>query len=118
MWYGNAFDAGREYTCDTVVGLDQKKHSLSSSHTFGKWFGHFMKGARLRMGMIRRRNKAPTSAMVLTMCTQAERDWRSMQSMWQKIEVEDSICFMLLGFGTGLRGKEVPLVSLEGLLTF
>jgi hypothetical protein len=22
MWYGNAFDAGREYTCDTVVGLD------------------------------------------------------------------------------------------------
>jgi hypothetical protein len=25
---------------------------------------------------------------------------------------------MLLGFGTGLRGKEVPLVILEGLLTF
>ena len=21
-WYGNAFDAGREYTCDTVMGLD------------------------------------------------------------------------------------------------
>ena len=29
-WYGNAFDAGREYTCDTVVGLDQKKQYLSS----------------------------------------------------------------------------------------
>jgi hypothetical protein len=25
---------------------------------------------------------------------------------------------MLLGFGAGLRGEEVPLVSLEGLLTF
>ena len=25
---------------------------------------------------------------------------------------------MLLGFGSGLRGEEVPLVSLEGLLTF
>jgi hypothetical protein len=23
-WYGNAFDAGSEYTCDTVVGLEQK----------------------------------------------------------------------------------------------
>ena len=37
-WYGNAFDAGREYTCDTVVELDQKKQYLSSSHTFGKWY--------------------------------------------------------------------------------
>lgn len=28
------------------------------------------------------------------------------------------MCFMLLAFGAGLRGKEVPLVSLEGLLHF
>ncbi len=77
-----------------------------------------MKGARLRMGMIWRQNEALTSAMVLTMCTQAERDWRSTQSTWRKIELEDTICFMLLGFGTRLRGKEAPLVSLEGLVTF
>ncbi len=56
--------------------------------------------------------------MVLAMCAQAERDWRSTQSTWWRIEVEDTVCFMLLGFGTGLRGKEVPLVSMEGLLTF
>jgi hypothetical protein len=68
MWYGNAFDAGREYTCDTLVGLDQKKQYLSSSHTCRKWFGHFMKGARLRMGMIRRQNEALTSAMILAIC--------------------------------------------------
>jgi len=29
---------------DTMVGLDQKKQYLSSSHTFGKWFSRFMKG--------------------------------------------------------------------------
>ena len=28
------------------------------------------------------------------------------------------VCFMLLGLGAGLRGEEVPLVNLEGLLTF
>ncbi len=44
MWYGNAFDAGSKYTCDTAVGLDQKKQYLSSSHTFGKWFSRFMRG--------------------------------------------------------------------------
>jgi hypothetical protein len=117
-WYGNAFNAGREYTCDTVVGLDQKKQYLSSSHAFGKWFSRFMKGARFRMGMIQRQNEALTSPMVLAMCVQAERYWRSTQSTWRRIEVEDTVCFMLLGFRTGLRDKEVPLVSLEGLLTF
>ena len=35
-----------------------------------------------------------------------------------QIDVEDTVCFMLLGFGAGLRGEEVPLVNLEGLLTF
>lgn len=117
-WYGNAFDAGREYACDTVVGLDQKKQYLSHSHTFGKWFSRFMRGARLRMGMIRRQNEALTSAMVLAMCRRAEADWRTAQSAGRRIEVEDTVCFMLLGFGSGLRGEEVPLVSLEGLLTF
>jgi hypothetical protein len=117
-WYGNAFDAGREYTCDTVLGLDQKKQYLPSSHTFGIWFSRFMKGVRLRMGVIQRQNKALTSPMVLAMCAQAEQDWRSAQGTRQRIEVEDTVCFMLLGFGTGLRGKEVPLISLEGLLTF
>ena len=104
-WYGNAFDAGREYACDTVVGLDQKKQYLSHSHTFGKWFSRFMRGARLRMGMIRRQNEALTSAMVLAMCRRAEADWRTAQSAERRIQVEDTVCFMLLGFGSGLRGK-------------
>ncbi len=32
--------------------------------------------------------------------------------------MEDAVCFMLIGFGAGVRGEEVPLVSLEGLLNF
>jgi len=28
------------------------------------------------------------------------------------------VCFMPIAFGAGLQGKEVPLVSLEGLLQF
>jgi hypothetical protein len=117
-WYGNAFDAGSEYTCDTVVGLDQKKQYLSSSHTFGKWFSRFMRGTCLRMGMVRRQNKALTSELVLMMCSIAEGEWRAAQNPVRQSDVEDTVCFMLLGFGAGLRGEEVPLVNLEGLLTF
>jgi len=117
-WYGNAFDAGSEYTCDTVVGIDQKKQYLSSSHTFGKWFSRFMRGARLRMGMVRRQNEALTSELVFRMCSVAEGEWRAAQNPARQIDIEDTVCFMLLGFGAGLRGEEVPLVDLEGLLTF
>jgi hypothetical protein len=50
----NAHGARREYSCKTVVGLDRTKQYITSSHTFGKWFSRFMfmRGARLRMGMI------------------------------------------------------------------
>ena len=107
-----------QVACDTVVGLDQKKQYLSSSHTFGKWFSRFMRGARLRMGMVRRQNEALTSELVLRMCSVAEGEWRAAQNPARQINVEDTVCFMLLGFGAGLRGEEVPLVNLEGLLTF
>jgi len=32
--------------------------------------------------------------------------------------LEDTVCFMLAAMGAGLRGEEVPLLSMEGLLTF
>ncbi len=53
-WISNAHNAGREYSCKTVVGLDRTKQYVTSSHTFGKWYSCFMRGARLRMGMIRK----------------------------------------------------------------
>ena len=80
-WYANAYDAGKKFSCETVVGLDQKKQYVSMGHTFGKWFSCFMQGARLRMGMVRRQNEA----LAL-----------------QRLEMEDAVCFMLIAFGAGL----------------
>jgi hypothetical protein len=51
-WYANAYNAGENFSCKTVIGLDQKKQYVSTGHTFGKWFPRFMRGARLRMGMV------------------------------------------------------------------
>jgi len=117
-WYGNAHDVGSGYSCQTVVGLDQKKQYLSTSHTFGRWFSQFMRGARLRMGMVRRQNKALTSLLLLGVCAAGEEAWRQSPSKEDRRAIEDTVCFMLIAFGAGLRGEEVPLVSLEGLLTF
>jgi hypothetical protein len=91
-----------------VVGLDQKKQYVSTGHTFRKWFARCMRGARLRMGVVRRQNKALTSMLVLGVCAEAERVWVQARSDSKRMEMEDTVCFMLIAFGAGLRGKEVP----------
>jgi hypothetical protein len=51
-WYANAYNAGENFSCETLVGLDQKKQYVSTGHTYGKWFARFLRGARLRMEMV------------------------------------------------------------------
>ena len=70
------------------------------------------------MGMVGRQNEALTSKMALGVCVEAERIWEMARSDTKRVEMEDAVCFMLIAFGAGLRGEEVPLVSLEGLLHF
>ena len=52
------------------------------------------------------------------MCRETEGKWRATQNTGRQIEVEDTVYFMLLGFGARLRGEEVSLVNLESVLTF
>ena len=80
--------------------------------------GMLNKGARLRMGMVHRQNEALTSKLALGVCAEGERIWGTACSDTKRVEMEDPMCFMLIAFGAGLRGEEVPLVSLEGLLNF
>jgi hypothetical protein len=117
-WYANAYNAGENFSCEMVVGLDQKKQYISTSHTFGKWFARFMRGAHLCMGMAWRQNKALNSKLVLGIYEEAESIWASACSDTKRMEMEDAICFMLIAIGAGLRGEEVPLILLEGLLHF
>jgi hypothetical protein len=114
--YANAYDAGENFSCQTVAGLDQKKQYLSTGHTFRKWFSLFMRGSRLRMGMVSRQNEALTSKLILGVCLEAEKIWSLAHSEVKRMEMEDAVCFTLFAFGMGLRGEAVPLVSLKGLL--
>ena len=61
-----------------------------------------MRGARLRMGMIRKQNEALTSSLAMTVCEAAEARWNLATEEGVKEELEDTICFMLAAFGAGL----------------
>ena len=117
-WISNAHDAGQEYSCESVVGLDRAKQYVTSCHTFGKWYGRFMRGARLRMGMVRKQNEALTSLLARAVCEVAESRWQLSSDEETRENLEDTVCFMLVAMGAGLRGQEVPLLSMEGLLAF
>ena len=106
------------FSCKTIVGLDQKKQYVLTGHTFGKWFACFMQGACLCMDMAQRQNEALSLKLVLGVCGKAERIWALACADAKMLEMEEAVCFMLIAFGTGLRGEEVPLISLEGLLNF
>ena len=82
-----------------VISLYRIKQYVSSCHTFGEWFNRFIWGARLRMGMIRKQNESLTSTLVVAVCR---------YEVIQK-ELENIVRFMLMSFGVGLRGEEVPL---------
>jgi hypothetical protein len=117
-WLNNAHDAGQEYSCETVVGLDRAKQYVTTGHTSGKWFGCFMRGSHMRMGMIHRQNKVLTLALAKTICAEAESRWHLPIGDNAREELEDMVVFMLATLGAGLQGEEVPLISLDGLLTF
>ncbi len=70
------------------------------------------------MGMVRIQNEALTLRLVLGICAEAERIWGTACSDTKRTEMEDAVCFIMIGFGGGLRGEDVPLVLLEGLLNF
>jgi hypothetical protein len=97
-WYANAYDVGENFSCETVVGLDQKKQYVSTGHIFGKWFSRFMRGARLRMGMVRRQNEALSSRLVIGICAEAEKLWARARTDTKRLEMEDAVCFMLIAF--------------------
>ena len=114
-WLNNVHDAGFEYSCEMVVGLDCTKQYVTNGHTSGKWFGRFMKGARMQMCMICRQNEALTSALANAICAEAEMRWHSPIGNDAREELEDTMVFMMAAFGAGLQGEDVPLILLDWL---
>jgi hypothetical protein len=72
----------------------------------------------MRMGMIRRQNEALTLALAMAICAEAESRCHSPVRDDAREELEDMVVFMLAALGAGLRGEEVPLISLDRLLNF
>ena len=112
-------NAGVGYVGTPVAGKPRKEARFESgSVTDGEWFFRFALGMRWRMGEKKFQNKALTPEMVVGLSDMLDEAWRSSRSEKNKESLEELMCYVLIGYGASLRGEEVPLTSMKGMLFF
>mmetsp|Transcript_35888 Transcript_35888/g.85574 ORF Transcript_35888/g.85574 Transcript_35888/m.85574 type:complete len:423 (+) Transcript_35888:1865-3133(+) len=118
-WIGNMYEAGAAYTgAPTTDAPPTAEPFESASPTRRKWFARFLRGVKLRMGQVRYQNEPLTSEMVLALDQLITAEWLRTTDERERERLEELMCYVLIGFGASLRGEEVPLVSLRGMLYF
>ena len=116
--YNNAFEAGEDFRAGSIYASYDKKMYESQAPTASKWFSRFMLGTKRRMGVIRKQDEALTVDQLNTIMELGEKDWRKSKCDEEKKEIESLMAFIVIGFCVSLRGEEVPLVALDGMLEF
>jgi hypothetical protein len=89
-----------------------------SSLTDEEWFCRFCTGMKWRMGEVKFQNEALTPDMVVELGKLLNEVWELSTLEDERESVEELMSYILIGFGAGLRGEEVPLTSLKGMLSF
>ena len=118
-WINSMHDAGETYTGAPVANASPMVEPFEShSPARGKWFSRFMRGVKLRMGEVKYQNEPLTSEMVLALDQLLTAEWLGTTDERERERLEELMCFVLIGFGTSLRGEEVPLVSIRGMKYF
>ena len=117
-WWNNGYLSGNKYMTNSIYAKDGKKMQQTNSVTTGDWFTRFQKGLKMRTGQIRKQNEAVTIEVLLA-CAAAAESMREETAVEKEIElIEETMCFLLASFGGVLRGEEVPLISLEGMIDY
>ena len=116
IWIGNMFNSAGGY--DERPQEERARADpafISGSPTDQRWFHRFVQGTKLRMGEVRFQNKALTLEQVLGLGDMLDVTWNCSTKDAHRERLEELMCFILIRFGVGLRGEEVPLVSVRGL---
>lgn len=116
-WYKHAWEAitGQE-EASSVFASDNRTMHATDCPTRGLWFKSFLLGAKKRMGMLRKQDEALTLPQLLVFLEIAEEEWSNSRDRKERKLLEEVVAFVCVGFCVSLRGEEVPLTSIKGLL--
>mmetsp|Transcript_12985 Transcript_12985/g.19314 ORF Transcript_12985/g.19314 Transcript_12985/m.19314 type:complete len:514 (+) Transcript_12985:1584-3125(+) len=116
-WFKHAWEAitGNE-DGGSVYASDNKTMYATDCPTRGMWYKSFLLGAKKRMGMIRKQDEALTLAQLMVFLEVVEEEWSRASERKELKSLEEVAAFVCIGYCVSLRGEEVPLTSIKGLL--
>eukprot|EP00986_Skeletonema_menzelii_P013331 scaffold7675_cov162-Skeletonema_menzelii.AAC.1 len=118
LWAMNAWSAVMRGEDGTLFASDDRTLFSSESPTRSRWFQRFVLGMKRRMGVIRKQDEALTSAQILALQEVGEWMWERAEGAAERKEIANIMAFVVIGFCASLRGEEISLVSMRGLLAF
>jgi len=114
----NVSQAGVSGLGDSVGAYQRNKMWISTSVSHQFWFSRFMEGIHKRVGEVRRQDEAFTIEIILQVNVNLEREWNKLiegnASKRELKVVAEMGTWFVVGFCTGMRGEEIPLIELAG----
>jgi len=117
-WLNAMYQASSYATSEMVLTNQDKTFHIIQGPVTSLWRERNTKGFKRRVGIQRKQNEPLTMALMLAILKLAEEDWKRSKSAYEKKTIEEFVCFMIIGFMLSLRGEEVPLASLTGMLEY
>lgn len=114
----NLFRSGPDCLGGVVASKDRNKLRITADGTKSEMYERFHRGAKLRMRWTRNQDYALTSESVAALLALLETEWERTDQAQERMKLEDLAVYVLCTFAAGLRGEEVPLLSLLGMRKF
>jgi hypothetical protein len=112
--FSNVYHSSKEGLDAIIMAKDTQKMTVTKCPMYGQWFEKFMKGCHKQMGEIVKPDRALSSIILLEILKLLELDWANHPENHYKLASEGA--FYVLAFSCTLRGEEVPLTDLCGIL--
>jgi len=112
--FSNVYHASIQGHDATIMAKDTKKLMVTKCPTYGLWLEKFMKGCQKRMGEIVRPDRALSTTILLEILQALNSEWNNFPH--QRMEIAAEGAFYVISFSCALRGEELPLVDLHGIL--
>ena len=113
--FANVWRASVNGGDDAVISQNTVKMHHTSCPTHGEWFTRWSKGMHERMGDLVKPDLAISIAQMLALMENFETRWKDAVTREQKRWVVFPALFSVIAFCCGLRGEELPLMSLSGV---
>ena len=117
-WYFHTWEASTGGEEVSVFAADNKKMYETDCKTRSRWFSAFLLGAKKRMGVIRKQNEALASKQLLAILEVAEESWLALPIGLERRKLEEVVAFVCIGFSASLRGEEISLTSIQGMIEY